>query len=92
VSETVWRVTAEVAMDGEVGFINIALWASSLQHAIQRIETYFKKYDWEIVSVSRAIEADPGRDYGEETNQLLEEVRANHEYIRIGTYFTFPTN
>ena len=91
-SETVWLVTAEVAMDGEIGFINITLWASSSQHAIERIETYFKRFDWAIVSVSRAIEADPDHDYGEENNQLLEEARANHGYIRLGTYFTYPTN
>jgi hypothetical protein len=89
---TVWLVTAEAALDGEIGFINITLWAPSSQEAIERVRAYFHRYDWQLVSVERAIEADSARDYGEELNRLIEETLGNRNFIRLGTYFTYPPN
>ncbi|UWZ81961.1 hypothetical protein [Occallatibacter riparius] len=91
-SETVWLVTAEVAMDGAFGFINVTLWASSSENAVERVESYLHTYDWQLLSISRVIEPDPERDQGDELNQMLEETLANRQFIRLGTYHTYPRN
>ncbi len=91
-NETVWLLTTEAALDGQIGFINITLWATSSQDAIERARAYFQSYDWEILSVERVIEADSARDYGEELNRLIDETLGNRNFIRLGTYFTYPPN
>jgi hypothetical protein len=85
-------MTAEVAMDGEVGFINITLWASSPQHAVERVQSYLHKYDWQFLSAERVIEPDPEWDHGPELNLMLKETFANRASIRLGTCFTYPPN
>jgi hypothetical protein len=92
VSETVWLVTAEVAMDGEIGFINVTLWASSSEHAVGRVRSYLQKYDWHLLGVERVFEPDPERDQGDELNQMLKETLGNRQFIRLGTYHTYPAN
>jgi hypothetical protein len=91
-AESVWLVTAEVAMDGQVGFLNVTLWASSAADATTRLEEYLGSYDWELLSTSRVTEVNPQRDHGEELNEMIDETLSNRNFIRLGTYITYPLN
>ena len=90
-SESVWVVTAEVAMEpGEIGFINMTVWGESSAEAIERIESYLGKHGWKLLAVERVMEADPAHDHGDEVNAMIDETLSDRNAIRHGTYFKYP--
>jgi hypothetical protein len=97
--ESVWITTAEVGVEpgdmpsGDVvGFMKITSWATSEEAFIEKIRMYLSKYNWVLISVERTELADPSHDYGDETNQLIDETLRNKERIGLGTYYSYKLN
>ena len=72
-----------------LGFMNISAWASSEEGFVERVRAYLAKYRWELLSHENARTVDPDRDYGDEANALIDQVRGNEEYIGLGTYYSY---
>lgn len=95
----IWITTAEVAVQpGDIpsgdtlGFITVTMWAESEDDFMDRMKSYFRKYDWEVISVEDNRIADPTHDYGEEINTMIAETSLDVEAVRLGTYYSYKPN
>ncbi len=89
-------VTAEVRVEpgdmpsGDVlGFMKIAMWASSEPEFLDKVRAYLAKYQWELMSFEKTTAIDPDRDYGDEVNQVIDEIRENENHVGLGTYYSY---
>jgi hypothetical protein len=95
-----WNVRAEIMVQPEdfasgdtLGFMNIVTWANSAETAQEKIEHYFKSFDWHIVGVEQAKVLDVDHIYEEEEFQgMIERVNANPEAIICGTFHSYKVN
>ena len=94
--EKVWITTAEVqvqpgdASSGDtLGFMRVTMWARSHSDFCKRLEAYFTKYQWKLLSMEKTEAVDPAFDYGEEENQMIEETLQDQNAVRLGTYHSY---
>jgi hypothetical protein len=92
----IWMTTAEVKVQpgdmpsgDTLGFMKVTMWACSHEDFTAKLEAYFAKYDWELLSTENTEVADPSRDYGNELNQMIEETAQDRDAVRLGTYFSY---
>lgn len=72
-----------------LGFMNISAWAETEGAFIERVRAYLANYDWELLSHENVRTVDPDRDYGDEANALIDQIRGNEEYVGLGTYYSY---
>ena len=94
--EAIWIATAEVRVEpGDVpsgntlGFMKITMWAASEQDFLERVRAYFKKYQWDLLSIDHTFQIDPDADYGDEVNRMVDETSENESFVRLGTYYSY---
>jgi hypothetical protein len=97
--KTIWITTAEVRVQpgdmpsGDVlGFMRITMWASSEAEFLAKVRGYLEKYKWELLSVEATASVDPGRDYGDEVNEIIDEISGNEDFVGLGTYYSYKPN
>lgn len=97
--EKVWITTAEVKVEpgdmpsgDTLGFMRVTMWASSNEDFLQKLNAYFAKYKWKLISTDNTAEADPSSDYDDETNQMIDETLQDPNAIRLGTYYSYRPN
>lgn len=93
---TIWVTTAEVRVEpGDVssgnvyGFMKIMMWASSAADFLRQVHAYLKEYKWDLLSVEAAAQVDPDRDYGDEMNEMIDEIMEDQNFVRLGTYYSY---
>ena len=94
-----WMTTAEVGVNpGDMpsgcvlGFMNIAMWAPSESEFVDRVRAYLAKYQWNLLSVENTHTIEPDRDYGDEANAIIDEIRENENFVGLGTYYSYKAN
>lgn len=65
------------------------MWAESEQDFLECVRDYFKRYQWDLLSIDHAFEIDPEVDYGDEINRMLDETSENENFARLGTYYSY---
>lgn len=97
--ENIWTTTAEVGVEpgdmpsgDTLGFMKVAMWASSQDDFVKKLEAYLTKYKWKLLSVENTVVHDPSEDYGEELNQMIDEVLRDRNAVRLGTYYSYKPN
>jgi len=75
-----------------LGFMKITMWASSLEDFTQRLNAYLTRYKWELLSMEKTEAVDPALDYGDETNQMIDETLQDRNAVRLGTYYSYKPN
>jgi len=97
--DTVWITTAEVEVEpgdmpsGDIlGFMRVTMWASSQEDFSQKLNAYFAKYNWKLLSMENTGEADPSSDQGDEINQMIDETLQDSNAVRLGTYYSYRPN
>jgi hypothetical protein len=95
----VWITTAEVAVQpgdmpsgDTLGFMKITMWALSESDFIEKVRAYFRKYNWEVLSVENTEQVDPSRAYGDEANAIIGETLLDRQAVRLGTYYSYKAN
>lgn len=94
--ENLWITTAEVAVQpgdmpsgDTLGFMKVTMWAPSQENFVQKLKEYFAKYQWSLLSMENTGIVDPSRDYGDEENQMIEEMLQDRKAVRLGTYYSY---
>jgi hypothetical protein len=94
--EGLWVTTAEVAVQpGDVssgdtlGFMRVFMWASSEENFAEKLREYLAEYQWSLLSMENTSAVDPSRDYGDEENQMIDEMLRDHSAVRLGTYYSY---
>jgi hypothetical protein len=94
--EKVWITTAEVQVQpgdmpsGDIlGFMRVTMWASSKENFVQKLNEYLAEYQWSLLSLENTEMVDPSKDYGDEENQMIEEMLQDHNAVRLGTYYSY---
>jgi hypothetical protein len=97
--ENVWITTAEVQVEpgdmpsgDTLGFMRVAMWASSDEDFSRKLKSYLAKYRWKLLSMDKTGVADPSLDYGDEVNQMIDETLRDHDAIGLGTYYSYKPN
>ena len=97
--EKLWMTTAEVAVEpGDMpsgctlGFMKILMWASSHETFTQKLKEYLGKYQWSLLSIENTEVVDPSEDYGDEANQMIDEMLQDRNAVRLGTYYSYKAN
>ncbi|HXR38074.1 MAG TPA: hypothetical protein VN776_03240 [Terracidiphilus sp.] len=97
--KTIWVTTAEVRVQpgdmssGDVlGFMRITMWASSEAEFLAKVRAYLEKYKWELLSAEATAPVDPGRDYGDEANEIIDEISGNEDFVGLGKYYSYKPN
>jgi len=72
-----------------LGFMKITMWASSEQDFTERVRDYLAKYDWELISTDDTMPVDTSRDHGDEVNQMIDETFEDHNFVRLGTFYSY---
>jgi hypothetical protein len=97
--EKVWITTAEVKVEpgdmpsgDTLGFMKVTMWATSLEDFTQRLKAYLTKYKWELLSMEKTDAVNPSLDYGDETNQMIDETLQDKNAVRLGTYYSYKPN
>jgi hypothetical protein len=94
-TEKAWVTTAEVKVQADdmssgdtLGFMRVTSWAPSLEEFCRKLELYLANYQWTLLSMEKAEEVDPSRDYSDEVNQMIEETLKDPNAVRLGTYYS----
>ena len=94
--ENIWTTTAEVGVEpgdmpsgDTLGFMKVAMWASSQDDFVKKLEAYLTKYRWKLLSMENTVVHDPSVDYGDELNQMIDEVLRDRNAVRLGTYYSY---
>ncbi len=97
--ENIWITTAEVGVEpgdmpsgDTLGFMKVVMWASSQDDFVKKLEAYLTKYRWKLLSMDNTVAHDPSVDYGEELNQMIDEVLRDRNAVRLGTYYSYKPN
>jgi len=97
--ENLWITTAEVAVQpgdmpsgDTLGFMRITMWASSKEDFVHKLKEYLAKYQWNLISMENTEVVDPSRDYGDEENQMIEEMLPDCNAVRLGTYYSYKAD
>jgi hypothetical protein len=97
--QRVWITWAEVAVEpgdmpsgDTLGFMWIAMWASSEPELLNKLERYLAKYNWKLISTEKTAIADPSHDYGDEKNKMIDETLQDNNAIRLGIYYSYKSN
>jgi hypothetical protein len=65
------------------------MWASSKENFVQKLNEYLAEYQWSLLSLENTEMVDPSKDYGDEENQMIEEMLQDHNAVRLGTYYSY---
>jgi hypothetical protein len=97
--EKIWIATVEIEVQpgdmpsgDTLGFMRIIMWASSRQDFFRKVEGYFTKYEWRLLSIDNAAVVDQSTDYGDEVNQIIDETSRDHNAVRLGTFYSYKPN
>jgi len=97
--EEVWIAVAEIAMEpcdqpegDNLGFMNVIMWASSEADFLQKLEAYFARFNWTVLSLENARVVDRSNDYGDVVNRLIDETFCDKNRIGLGTFFSYRPN
>jgi hypothetical protein len=97
--ENIWTTTAEVGVEpgdmssgDTLGFMKVAMWACSQDDFIKKLEAYLTKYRWKLLSMENTVVYDPSVEYGDELNQMIDEVLRDRNAVRLGTYYSYKPN
>src|SRR5689334_1479976 len=97
--EKLWTTTAEVAVQpgnmpsgDTLGFMKVLMWASSEENFVEKLNEYLCKYQWSLLSLENTEVVDPSEDYGDDGNQMIEEMLQDRNAVRLGTYYSYKAN
>jgi hypothetical protein len=97
--ERIWITTAELRLQPEdvpqgsnLGFMRVCMWASSREDFLRKLEAYCSRYEWKILSTENTEAVEDTSDYGDEINQIIEEVSQDPRAIRLGTFYSYKPN
>jgi hypothetical protein len=97
--QTIWIVRLEVLAftdsspdKGQLGFINVVVAGIDSQEAEAKVRAVLAEYEWEVLGIEDVSPADPEWPYGADIPELIEDVMANPEHIRLSILHTYKPN
>jgi hypothetical protein len=94
-----WNIRAEITVEphdfpsgNTNGFMNVITWADSADHAREKIETYFARFNWNLIEVQGARVVDVSLTFKDEYNDMVESARLDQTAILCGTFHGFRAN
>jgi len=97
--DTIWVACLEVLayidsapIEGELGFINVVVSANDAASAEAKVRAVLKEYGWEVLGIEGIYTVSPDRDYDDDLPELIEDVIAHPEHIRLSTLYSYKPN